>query len=138
MRFSLFFCIRVLSLAVILFGLMGNAGSAPINFQVSKDFRALIVQGERPEIVACMAATRRYFRNSKEYEGYRWFDDSSQKAILNEKEIKGQLNRTVTMRAQVLPNVEAVFESWLPVQVRCQQVNEGYPEITITLESRPK
>jgi hypothetical protein len=133
MRSLSFICMRVVSLSLIIFGLLNNAWSAPINFQVSKDFRGLIVEGERPEIVACMAATRRLIKNSTEYEDFRWPNNPSQSAILNEKENNGQLNRTVTMRAQVLPNVEAVFESWLPVEVRCQQVNEGYPKVTITI-----
>jgi hypothetical protein len=117
------------------FGFISQVWAAPVSFQTSKDFRGLIVEGERPEIVACMTATRRFFKNSTEYEDYRWPSNPSQSAILNEKEVNGRLNRTITMRAQVLPNVEALFKSWLPVQVRCQQVNEGYPEVSVIVLS---
>jgi len=106
---------------------------APTTFHVSKDFRSLIVQGERPEIVACMMATRFLVKHSSEFEDLRWPNNASQSAVLNEKEINGQLIRTIVLQAQVLPDVPAIFETWKPAQVQCKQVDEGYPAVKITI-----
>jgi hypothetical protein len=109
------------------------SAGAPTTFHVSKDFRSLIVQGERPEIVTCMMATRFLVKHSSEFEDLRWLNTTSQTAVLNEKEINGLLFRTIMLQAQVLPDVSAIFETWKPAQVQCKQVDEGYPGVKITI-----
>jgi len=109
------------------------SSGTPTTFRTSKDFRSHIVQGERPEIVTCMIASRHFAKHSSEFEDLRWLNDTSQSALLNEKEINGQLIRTIVLQAQVLPNIPAIFETWKPAQVQCQQVEEGYPKVKITI-----
>jgi len=125
---------------ICLSSIAGNVWSSgtPTTFRTSKDFRSHIVQGERPEIVACMIATRQFVKKSSEFEDLRWLNNTSQSALLNEKEINGQLIRTIVLQAQVLPDVPAIFETWKPAQVQCQQVEEGYPKVKITILGGPK
>lgn len=125
-------------LCLLTMGDKALAGGAPTTFHASKDFRSLIIQGERPEIVTCMIATRRFVKNTTEFEDLRWLNTLSQTALLNEKEVNGQLIRTIVLQAQVLPDSHEIFEIWKPVQVQCKQVDEGYPIINITISGNPQ
>jgi len=96
-KFSLFTCLTIFSQIVW-------SGGTATTFRVSKDFRSLIIQGERPEIVACMTATSRYVKRSLDYQELRWLDSTSLSAIFNENENNGQLTRVISLQALVLLN----------------------------------
>lgn len=125
-KFSLFTCLTIFSQIVW-------SGGTATTFRVSKDFRSLIIQGERPEIVACMTATSRYVKRSLDYQELRWLDSTSLSAIFNENENNGQLTRVISLQALVLLNTSNVFDSWNPVVIRCKQVDEGYPEVNLNV-----
>lgn len=125
-RFSLLSCLTIFSQIVW-------SGGTATTFRVSKDFKSLIIQGERPEIVACMTATSRYVKKSMDYKELRWLDSTSLSAIFNENENNGQLTRLISLQAQALLNTSNVFDSWTPVVIRCKQVDEGYPEVNLNV-----
>ena len=122
----LFICLPIFSNVVW-------SGGTATTFRVSKDFRSFIIQGERPEIVACMSATTRYVKKSFDYKELRWLDSTSLSAIFNENENNGQLTRLISLQALVLLNTSAVFQSWTPVLIRCKQLDEGYPEVNLNV-----
>jgi hypothetical protein len=124
--FSLLSCLTIFSQIVW-------SGGTATTFRVSKDFKSLIIQGERPEIVACMTATSRYVKKSMDYKELRWLDSTSLSAIFNENEYNGQLTRLISLQAQALLNTSNVFDSWTPVVIRCKQVDEGYPEVNLNV-----
>jgi len=124
--FSLLSCLTIFSQIVW-------SGGTATTFRVSKDFKSLIIQGERPEIVACMTATSRYVKKSMDYKELRWLDSTSLSAIFNENENNGQLTRLISLQAQALLNTSNVFDSWTPVVIRCKQVDEGYPEVNLNV-----
>lgn len=124
--FSLLSCLTIFSQIVW-------SGGTATTFRVSKDFKSLIIQGERPEIVACMTATSRYVKKSMDYKELRWLDSTSLSAIFNENENNGQLTRLISLQAQALLNTSNVFDSWTPVVIRCKQVDEGYPEVNLNI-----
>ena len=123
---SLFTCLTIFSQIVW-------SGGTPTTFRVSKDFKSLIIQGERPEIVACMTATSRYVKKSLDYKELRWLDSTSLSAIFNENENNGQLTRVISLQALALLNTSNVFDSWIPIVIRCKQVDEGYPEVNLNV-----
>ena len=109
------------------------AKGAPITHQTAKDFKNLIIQGERPEIVACMAATMNELKSLKTYEAFRWTDGTSKTALMHENEIDGHLLRTITLQAQAILSSQSFFDLVSPIQVQCEQFDEGYPKVRITL-----
>ena len=129
--FCLFTCLSIFSQIVW-------SGGTATTFRVSKDFKSLIIQGERPEIVACMTATSRYVKKSMDYKELRWLDSTSLSAIFNENENNGQLTRVISLQALALLNTSNVFDSWIPIVIRCKQVDEGYPEVNLNVVESSK
>ena len=119
---NLFCCICFIS---------SQAIASPVNIHRSKDFKSLIIQSERPEIVICISATNQFIKNSKEYEQIQWLDTTSITAILNEKEENNHLVRVISLNADVLQKSTSFFRYWVHAKVICEQVDEAYPRLKI-------
>ena len=105
---------------------------AAVTTQYSKDFRNLIIQGERPEIVACMVAANQFFKKSPDFEEMRWLDSTSNSAIMNENENDSHLLiRTITLKAEAIMNSKTFFKPWVKVDIQCKQVDEGPAQISV-------
>jgi hypothetical protein len=126
-------CSLVWCLALLFCTSLVWAKGAPITHQTAKDFKNLIIQGERPEIVACMAATLQEVKNIKTYEAFRWTDGTSKTALMHETEMDGHLLRSITLQAQAILSSQSFFDLVSPIQVQCEQLDEGYPKVRITL-----
>ena len=109
------------------------AKGAPITHQTAKDFKNLIIQGERPEIVACMAATLNEIKRNKTFDAFHWLDATSKTALMHENEINGKLTRNITLQAQAVLSGKSFFDLITPLQIECEQVDEGYPFLKITI-----
>jgi hypothetical protein len=120
-----------LAVLVLVPGVSSGRG-APVPRQVGKDFKMFIIQGERPEIAECMAAAANSVRHDSRFRDARWQDDTSIKALMHETEHDGHLMRTITMPAQALVRGSGFFDDWVPIQVTCEQRDEGYPNVTVT------
>ena len=123
----------ILGLALLLGSSFVWGKGAPITHQTAKDFKNLIIQGERPEIVACMAATLHEVKNIKTYEAFRWTEGTSKTALMHEREMDGHLIRNITLQAQAILSSQSFFDLVSPIQVQCEQFDEGYPKVRITL-----
>src|SRR3974390_1591601 len=92
----------------------------------NKDFRELIVKGERPEIAACLVAAIDYARRDPAFGAIRWDDDASDRAVMRESESAGRLTRTVRLTAQMRARGSALFgETWRSMEVSCEQPEDG-------------
>lgn len=60
-----------------------------------KDFRELIVKGERPEMTAFLVAAIDFVRKSHEYSSVRWGDADAEEALVQEDEIGGRIGPRV-------------------------------------------
>jgi len=92
----------------------------------NKDFRELIVKGERPEIAACLVAVIDAARRNPDYGALRWDEDASDRAILRESESGGRLTRRIDLTVQI--RVQATVLSagaWHAVGVSCVQPEDG-------------
>ena len=108
---------------------------APVTTQYTKDFRNLIIQGTRPEIVACMVAANLYFKKVSDFEEMRWPENTSLLAILNEVEYNHHLVRTINLQGETLLNNRAFFRSWVKVNIECRQEDEGVPQVKVTVDN---
>jgi len=110
------------------FGLLPGSVNAVGSMQPkrNKDFRELIVKGERPEIAACLAAAIDYARHAPGISAIRWDDDASDKALMRESESNGRLTRFVRLTTQMrMKRWIAFAETWRSVEVSCEQPEDG-------------
>ena len=94
--------------------------------QRNKDFRELIVKGERPEIAACLAAAIDYSRHAPGISAIRWDDDASDKALMRESESNGRLTRFIRITTQMrMKRWIVLAETWRSMEVSCEQPEDG-------------
>jgi hypothetical protein len=99
----------------------------------NKDFRELIVKGERPEIVACLVALIDYARRNPAYAALRWDDDASDRANLRESEEQGRLIRRIRLTVQMRSQSAAPFSgTWAPYGASCEQAQDGAVRVSLT------
>lgn len=110
---------------------------APVSHRTIKDYRGLIVRGERPELAACMVAALNAVRTDAKFDAVRWYDEDSDNANLQEIENGGQLLRSVRMKIYLRQRVQSFFaDPWLRGNVACEQRDEAFPEVRLTVGDR--
>jgi hypothetical protein len=113
-----------------------HAKSGGMQHKPNRDFRELIVRGERPEIAACMVATLDYVRQEGKFTAVRWDDDASDRANMRETENNGQLTRSVRFTTQVRARgLSIFFGTWQTAEVSCEQHEEGPTEVRMRVVS---
>ncbi len=119
--------------ATLIFALAPNAAhakGAPTTYQSKKIFRELIVQGERPEIAACMVAAVSHARQDARFDAVRWADDVSDAAYMRESEADTHIVRVVRFKAELRERSGGFFsDSWDPAEIVCEQRDEGTPDV---------
>jgi hypothetical protein len=101
-----------------------------------KSVHELIVEGDRPEISACLYATQLAVSKSREFERIRWSARISDESVVRENHLAAEWVRVTTFQASALPQGSGLFSKkhWIDVMVDCQQINEKAPIVTL----RPK
>jgi hypothetical protein len=109
---------------------LASAKGGGMQARPNKDFRELIVKGERPEIAACLVAAIDYARQDRAYNAIRWDDDASDRAVMREQDSNGRLTRYVRLTAQM--RSRGLFsESWQPMVVSCEQPQDGSIQVSV-------
>jgi len=120
------------ALAILLGTICDYSFSAPVTYHSAKDFRELIVRGERPEVASCMVAALADVRKNEKFAALRWTDDDSDTAIMNESEVAGHLLRQVHFHAEARErNAGLIFDTWEKVDIACEQRDEKVPDVRI-------
>lgn len=120
-----------LALSFVLLPALANAAGS-MQPKRNKDFHELIVNGERPEIAACLAAAIDYARHAPRVSAIRWDDDASDKALMRESESNGHLTRFVRLTTQMrMKQWIALAETWRSVEVSCEQPEDGGVRLNI-------
>jgi hypothetical protein len=109
------------------------ARSSPVTPQLSKDFKNFIVQGERPEVSACLASSLSLIKKNKYFKNFSFLDAHSERALMREKEIDGELIRTIELRTQAIESGPSFFDTYTDVQIQCEQKNQGNPLVRVTI-----
>ena len=126
--------LRALPFAVLLTIIpMLADGAGGMQPKRNKDFRELIVRGERPEIAACLVAAIDYARHSTSFSNIRWTIDDSDQAILRESESNGRFIREIQLGVRMLERAPGLVldEKWRPVHVSCEQQDDGVVHIDV-------
>ena len=109
----------------------------PVTHHTTMDFRSLIVQGERPEIAACIVAALNLVRTDAKFDSVRWTEEDSERAIMRESESGDHFLRSVRFKARVREREHPLLtENWRPAEIVCEQRDEQSPEVRITTLNR--
>jgi hypothetical protein len=103
---------------------------APTTYHSKKVFRELIVQGERPEIAACMVAAVVQARRDAKFDAIRWAENVSDTAYMRETEGGIHITRTVRFQAELRERSRGFStDVWKPGAIVCEQRDEESPEV---------
>lgn len=112
--------------AALSFASPGSMAAGASQPKPNKDFRELIVHGERPEIAACLAAAIERARDDPSFSAIRWGDDASDRAVMQESEHDGKKLRFIRLMAHMRVRGSPIaLESWRRVEVKCEQPEDG-------------
>jgi hypothetical protein len=122
-----------LSLALLaLVPAIADAKGGGMQTRPNKDFRELIVKGERPEIAACLVAAIDYARHDTDFSAIRWDDDASDRAVMRESESNGRLTRYIRLTTQMRTRGSTLFaETWRTMEVSCEQPEDGGVRVSV-------
>jgi len=121
------------ALCLTLAPLLADAKGGALQHRPNKDFRELIVKGERPEIAACMAAAvEKAYRGSDQAE-MRWDADASDHALMRESEHQGRIVRTVEFETEIRSGGGGLLAAdWQRTKVSCVQPEDAAVEVRFT------
>jgi hypothetical protein len=99
----------------------------------AKSIQELIVEGDRPEISACLYSAQLAVANGHEFERIRWSNGVSDESVVREYRLAADWVRVTRFEASALRQGTRLFskQRWVDVQVECQQVNEKAPVVTM-------
>jgi hypothetical protein len=126
-------------ISAVVFGLLpalSLAAGSPSFVRRIKSVHELIVEGQRPEISACLYSAELAVSKSHEFESIRWSDSVSDESVVREYRLAEDLVRVTRFEASALGRGAGLFsrQRWLDVLVECQQVNEKAPIVTLRLK----
>jgi hypothetical protein len=104
---------------------------SPVARHAKKEFKELIVQGERPEIVACMVAARQRVAEESNYGTFVWNDDVSATALVNEIDDGAHLVRTVRLNGKAWLRTSGWTAPLQPVAVACEMRDEAPVRVSL-------
>jgi hypothetical protein len=112
------------------------AAGSPSSARRIKSVYELIVEGDRPEISACLYSAELAVNRSDEFERIRWSDRISDETVVREFRLAADLVRVTRFEASALTQGTGLFfrQRWVEVLVECQQVNEKRPIVTLRLK----
>jgi hypothetical protein len=101
-----------------------------------KSVHELIVEGDRPEISACLYSAELAVSKGHEFERIRWSDRVSDQSVVREYRLATDWVRTTKFEASALTQGTGLFSRhrWVDVLVECRQVNEKTPIVTLRLK----
>ncbi len=110
----------------------GSSGFAPRIESVHE----LIVDGDRPEISACLYEAQLVVSRSHRFERIRWSARISDESLVREYRLDGDWVRTTIFDVSALIQRPWFLsrQRWVPMTVECRQVNEKTPLVNL----RPK
>jgi hypothetical protein len=113
----------------------GAAGSQSFPPRI-KSVHELIIEGQRPEISACLYSAQLAVSSSPNFERIRWSDSISDESVVREYRLAGDWIRVTEFQAAAMPRDKGLFSTprWVDVLVECQQVNEKAPIVTLRLK----
>jgi hypothetical protein len=98
-----------------------------------KSVHELIVEGDRPEISACLYAAQLAVGQGREFDRIRWSDRISDKSVVRESQTGGEWVRWTKFEASARTQSKSLFSKgrWVDVLVECRQLNEKAPVVSL-------
>ena len=127
---------RILGVVLGLLPALSLAAGSPSFAPWIKSVHELIVEGDRPEISACLYSAQLAVSKSHEFERIRWTDRISDESVVREYHLAADWVRVTKFEASALTQGTGLFfrRRWVDVLVECQQVNEKAPIVSLRLK----
>jgi hypothetical protein len=127
---------RILAVTLALLPALCLAAGSPSFPRRIKSVHELIVEGDRPEISACLYSAELAVSKSREFERIRWSERISDESVVREYRLAADWVRVTKFEASALTQGPGLFsrQRWVDVLVECQQVNEKAPIVSLRLK----
>jgi hypothetical protein len=127
---------RILAIALGLLPAWSLAAGSPSFVRRIKSVHELIVEGDRPEISACLYSAELAVSRSQAFERIRWSERISDDSVVREYRLAADWVRVTKFEASALTQGTGLFfkQRWVDVLVECQQVNEKRPIVSLRLK----
>jgi hypothetical protein len=101
-----------------------------------KSLHELVVEGDRPEISACLYSAQLAVSHGGEFDRIRWSDDVSDATLVREYRLAEDWVRVTKFPASARTQSAGLFsrQRWVDVVVECEQINERPPIVTLRLK----
>jgi hypothetical protein len=127
----------VLTAVISLLPVLSLAAGSPSFARRIRSVHELIVQGERPEISACLYSAELAVTTSREFESIRWGRSISDDSVVRElSSPAGELVRVTRFEASALTRRTGLFarQRSVEVLVECRQENEKPPIVSLQVK----
>ena len=107
----------------------GSSVANPKNQLLQK----IIIEGERPEISACLTVAQQLPNLFPIYRKITWESSMSNAAVLKENSSAQGVVKLISFRGLGLLYDDRLFhaDEWVKVLIQCQQINENKPLVTV-------
>ena len=126
-------CVILLLTAHIVATTQAVAAGSSVSAKNNKVLQKIIIEGERPEISACLTVAQQLPNLFPIYRKITWEPSMSNAAVLKEETSTEGVLKVISFRGMGLLHDDRLFhaDEWVKVLIECQQINENKPLVTV-------
>ncbi len=126
-------CVILLLTAQIVATTQAVAAGSSVSAKNNKVLQKIIIEGERPEISACLTVAQQLPNLFPIYRKITWEPSMSNAAVLKEETSTEGVLKVISFRGMGLLHDDRLFhaDEWVKVLIECQQINENKPLVTV-------
>jgi hypothetical protein len=126
-------CVILLLTAQIIATTQAVAAGSSVSAKNNKVLQKIIIEGERPEISACLTVAQQLPNLFPIYRKITWEPSMSNAAVLKEETSAEGVLKVISFRGMGLLHDDRLFhaDEWVKVLIECQQINENKPLVTV-------
>ena len=126
-------CVILLLTAQIVATTQAIAAGSSVSAKNNKVLQKIIIEGERPEISACLTVAQQLPNLFPIYRKITWEPSMSNAAVLKEETSTEGVLKVISFRGMGLLHDDRLFhaDEWVKVLIECQQINENKPLVTV-------
>jgi hypothetical protein len=119
--------------ALLMLKPLAFAAGSSVSTKNNKVLQKIIIEGERPEISACLTVAQQLPTLFPIYRKITWEPSMSNAAVLNEDITANGVVKGVSFYGLGLLHDDRLFhpDEWVKVLIECQQINENKPLVTV-------
>ena len=126
-------CVILLLTAQIVATTQAVAAGSSVSAKNNKVLQKIMIEGERPEISACLTIAQQLPNLFPIYRKITWEPSMSNAAVLKEETSTEGVLKVISFRGMGLLHDDRLFhaDEWVKVLIECQQINENKPLVMV-------